>query len=69
LIRLKPINHAKLRTSFNDPNEEIEFGNGGEQMAKDVHVGNNVAVKCEFSSDEDFRILLCDKGLHMIQQG
>jgi hypothetical protein len=38
-------------------------------MAKDVHVGNDVAVRCESSNDEDFQILLCDKGLHMIQQG
>jgi hypothetical protein len=36
-------------------------------MVEDVHVGNNMVVRCESSSD-DFRILLCDKGLcHMIQ--
>ncbi len=54
LIRLKPTNHVELQASSNDLDEEIEFGSGGEQMAKDVHVGNNVAIRCEFSSDEDF---------------
>jgi hypothetical protein len=54
LIRLKPINHVELQASSNDLDEEIEFGSGGEQMAKDVHIGNNVAIRCEFSSDEDF---------------
>jgi len=37
----------------NDPYEEIKYGSGGEQMAKDVHIGN-VAMRCESSSDEDF---------------
>jgi hypothetical protein len=38
-------------------------------MAEDVHVGDNVAVKCDVAINEDYWILLCDKGLHMIQHG
>jgi len=36
-------------------------------MAKDVHMGDNVAVKCQFSTNEEYWILLCDKGLHMVR--
>jgi hypothetical protein len=35
-------------------------------MAKDIHVGDNVAVKCQTSTDEEYWILLCDKALHMV---
>jgi hypothetical protein len=38
-------------------------------MAKDVHVGDNVVVKCNVATNENYWILLCDKGLHMIQHG
>ncbi len=38
-------------------------------MAKDVHVGDNVVVKCDVATNKDYQILLCDKGLHMIQHG
>jgi hypothetical protein len=36
-------------------------------MAKDVHIGDNVAVRCN-TVDEDFWILLCDKMLHMVKE-
>jgi hypothetical protein len=36
-------------------------------MAEDVHVENNVVVKCNVATNEDYWILLCDKGFHMIQ--
>jgi len=38
-------------------------------MVEDVHVGDNVVVKCDVATNEDYQILLCDKGLHMIQHG
>jgi len=38
-------------------------------MAENVRVGNNVDVKCDVASNEDYWILLYDKGLHMIQHG
>ncbi len=36
-------------------------------MAKDVHVGDNVVMKCDATTNEDYWIMLFDKGLHMIQ--
>ncbi len=36
-------------------------------MAEDVHIGDNVAVRCNIV-DEDFWILLCDKMLHMVKE-
>jgi hypothetical protein len=38
-------------------------------MVEDVHVGNNVVVKFDVATNENYWILLCDKGLHMIQHG
>jgi hypothetical protein len=34
--------------------DEIEFGSGGEQMARYVHVGGNVVVKCQSSMGENY---------------
>jgi hypothetical protein len=36
-------------------------------MAEDVHIGDNVAVRCN-TVDENFWILLCDKMLHMVKK-
>jgi hypothetical protein len=36
-------------------------------MAKNIHIRDNVAVKCNIV-DENFWILLCDKMLHMVQE-
>lgn len=38
-------------------------------MAKDIHAGDNVAIKCQTSTNEEYWILICDKGLHMVTQG
>lgn len=38
-------------------------------MAKDVHIGDNVVIRCQTSTYENYQILLSDKGLHMIQEG
>ncbi len=35
-------------------------------MARYVHVGGNVVVKCQSSMGENYQIMLCDKGLHMV---
>jgi hypothetical protein len=64
---LKPNNPTKLQDAFHLLNDEVEFGSGGKQMAKHVQVGDNVAVKCQISTDKDYWILLCDKELHMIE--
>jgi hypothetical protein len=37
-------------------------------MAKNFHIGDNVAVKYQSSIDEDYWILFCDKSLHMVGQ-
>jgi hypothetical protein len=37
-------------------------------MANDVHIRDNVAVKYQSSTYEEYWILLCDKGLHMVGQ-
>jgi hypothetical protein len=36
-------------------------------MAKHVQMGDNMVVKCQTSTDEDYWILLYDKELHMIE--
>ncbi len=59
LVRLKPTNRVELHEAW---------GNGGEQMVEDVHIGDNVAIKCHSSTYEKHWILLCDKGLHMVGQ-
>lgn len=35
-------------------------------MEKDVHIGDN--VKCKTNTNEDYWILLCEKGLHMVKE-
>jgi hypothetical protein len=66
LVRLKPINPIEVRETLHDFDTKIEYGNGGEQMAKDIHAGDNVAIKCQTSTNEEYWILICDKGLHMV---
>jgi hypothetical protein len=49
-----------------DFEDEIKYGNGGEKMVEDIHEGDNVVIKCQTSTYEEYWILLCDKGLHMV---
>jgi hypothetical protein len=49
--RLRPLNIFIIRNTMHDDNHEIEFGIGGEQMANDLVIGNNVVV-CESYNDE-----------------
>jgi hypothetical protein len=37
--------------NLNDP---MEFGSGGEEMAKDVLVGDNIVVFCQSFANESF---------------
>ncbi len=48
--------------------DDIEYGGGGEQMVEDVHIGNNVVVKWQTNTNEDYWIFLCDKGLHVVEE-
>ncbi len=67
LIQLKPTNVVEVREAFHDPIDEIEFGSRGEEMVENVQLGDNVAIRCQTSTYEEYWILLYDKGLHMIQ--
>jgi len=67
LIQLKPTNVAEVQEAFHDPIDEIEFGSGGKEMVEDVQLGDNIAIRCQTSTFEDYWILLYDKGQHMIQ--
>ncbi len=52
---------------MHDDNHEIEFGIGGEQMANDLVIGNNVVV-CESYNDEHLQLLLSDKLIHIVKE-
>ncbi len=54
LQRLKPSNNLKICESMYDPIEEIEYGIRGELIVDVVLVGNNIVVKVDGSSNEDF---------------
>jgi hypothetical protein len=43
-----------------NPDDLVEFGNGGEEMVEDVLVGDNIVVFCQSSIDESFWIMLVD---------
>ncbi len=53
----------EVMVNLNDP---MEFGSGGEEMAKDVLVGDNIVVFCQSFANESFWIMLIDKPLHMV---
>jgi len=54
---LKPTNPLDVQMAFDQSIDEIKYGNGGEEMeemAKDVHIGENVAVRCQTSTNENY---------------
>jgi hypothetical protein len=51
-----------------NPSDPMEFGNGEEEMAEDVLVGDNIAVLCQSFVDESFWIMLVNKPLYMVTQ-
>jgi hypothetical protein len=51
---LKPTNPFDVQVAFDQSIDEINYGNGGEEMAKDVHIGDNVAIRCQTSTNEDY---------------
>lgn len=46
--------------------DEMEFGLGGEEMAHDLVVGDNIIVMCQTSRDESFWIMLIDQPMCMV---
>jgi len=49
-----------------DSDEDVEAGLGGEWIAEDVSIGNNIVVKTNSVDDETFWIMLVDKGIHEV---
>ncbi len=37
-----------------NPNDPMEFGSGGEEIAKDVLMGDNIAILCQNYAYENF---------------
>jgi len=66
LTRLKAINRVEVREAMVNLNDPMEFGSGGEEMAKDVLVGDNIVVFCQSFANESFWIMIVDKPLHMV---
>ncbi len=54
MIQLKPTNVAEVQEAFHDPIDEIEFGSGGKEMVEDVQLGDNIAIRCQTSTFEDY---------------
>jgi hypothetical protein len=47
--------------------EEIEYGVGGEAIANNVFIGDNIVVPCENDNGEAFWLLFCDKPKHVVK--
>jgi hypothetical protein len=46
----------------------VEYGSGGEEMANDVVVGDNIVVLCQISTYEFFWIMPIDIPIHMVKE-
>jgi hypothetical protein len=46
---------------------EYGTGGGGEEMANDVVVGDNIAILCQSSTYKNFWIMLIDIPIHMVK--
>ena len=68
LTRMRPKNKYLAREAYMEVDEEIEYGDGGQEMADDVCVGDNVAIKCETHGEEEFWILLIDQSAHILDE-
>jgi hypothetical protein len=44
---LKPTNRVEVREAMVNPNDPMEFGSGGEEIAEDVLMGDNIAILCQ----------------------
>jgi len=50
-----------------DSDDKVEAGSGGEWIAEDVSIGNNIADRANFVDDETFWIMLVDKGIYEVE--
>jgi hypothetical protein len=51
---LKLTNRVEVREAMVNPNDPMEFGSGGEEIAKDVLMGDNIAILCQNYAYENF---------------
>lgn len=54
LTWLKLTNRVEVREAMVNPNDPMEFGSGGEEIAKDVLMGDNIAILCQNYAYENF---------------
>lgn len=54
LVRMRPKNKILAREIYLEIDEDIEYGDGGQEMANNVGVGDNVAILCERHEEDDF---------------
>lgn len=66
--KLKPFNSLEVWKNTYDPNEEIGCRNGGELFANVVFVRDNIVLKANGSSIEDFWLMLVDKCVHVVEK-
>jgi hypothetical protein len=68
LTRLKPIHRLEARQILENVDAEVEHGSGGEEMANDVVMGDNIVVLCQISTYEFFWIMPIDIPIHMVKE-
>jgi hypothetical protein len=65
---MKPIHQLEARQILQNPDAKVEYGSGGEEMADDVVMGDNITMLCQNSIDESFWIMLVDTHVHMVKE-
>ncbi len=66
LTRLKPLDHLELNQFMHNEDVEIAYGSGGEEIANEVVVGDNIIVT--ISTNEGFLIILINTPVHMVKE-
>ncbi len=66
MTRLKPLDRLELQQFMHNADVEIACGNGGEGMADEVVMGDNIVVMN--SSNEGFWIMLVSTLIHMVKE-
>ncbi len=65
---LKPSNSLEVCKNTYDHTKEIDYGNGGESIANVVLVGDNIVIKADKSTNEDFWLMLVDKCVYVVEE-
>ncbi len=64
LMKLRPKNPLQVKEMMYDSDEKIEAGIGGEWIANNLHLSDNVLVPTP--TNKPFWLMLVDKGVHTI---